>query len=366
MNRQDAHLFEQIAETLRLKIARGELAPGDRLPTVRALAREWECTTGTVSRAFALLADEGVITTHRGRGTRVADKPPPPETDKLAWGSLVNQAERFLLELLSQGYSDSQVQTAVATAISRWQSLTQSMPPPPPNQLRFAGSHDMSMELLTRQLNDAHPQFQLSLQFRGSLGGLIAIARQEADIAGIHLWDEQSDSYNIPYVRRILPGQRAALLTVATRRLGLLLPAGNPQQIHALADLTRSGVRWINRQPGSGTRVWLEVHLQRQGIDHARIKGYQNEVSTHLQVAEAIQSRQATAGLGLQAAAAGYGLNFMPLTAELYQLVIPERVWETAVCRRLVRIVQSNSFKSLVDSLGGYDSSPTGEITWIS
>ncbi len=365
------HLYEEIAESLRRQIAGGDLLPGDRLPTVRALAKQWHCTTSTVNRAYALLAEEALITSHRGSGTRVAESALPPESNPLSWGKLVNHAERFLLEMLGQGYTAQQIQTAVSVAQARWETLQDDLPPTPQvstpdNRLWFAGSHDLLIDVLRQRLSTLHPSRQLEISYRGSLGGLMALARHEADIAGTHLWDERSDGYNIPFVRRVLPGQRVALITVATRSIGLLLPPGNPQGVESLADLTKSGVRWLNRQEGSGTRVWLDAQLQRQGIDAAAVAGYENEMATHLEVAQAIEKQQATAGLGLYAAASAYGLDFVPLTQELYQLVIPARVWETAVCRQLVSIIQSAGFKDAVNTLGGYDATPTGEIVWIS
>ena len=370
-NQNPTHLYEEIAESLRRQIARGDLQPGDRLPSMRAMAAQWGCTTGTASRAYALLADEGLINSHRGSGTHVTDSPLPPEQDALAWGMLVNQAERFLLEVLGQGYTPPQVQTAVSVALARWQTLQSDLPvaaqiEAPDTQLQFIGSHDLTMEMLAQTLAGANPAHRLLLSYRGSLGGLMALARHEADIAGIHLWDEGSDSYNEPFVRRVLPGQRVALVTIATRALGLLLPPGNPQGIASLADLTGADVRWVNRQAGSGTRVWLDAQLQRQGLRPVDIAGYERECTTHLEVAQAVGSEQATAGLGLYAAAAVYGLAFVPLTQEVYQLVIPERVWQTAVCQNLVTIIQSPAFKESVDTLGGYDAAPTGDVVWIS
>jgi putative molybdopterin biosynthesis protein len=124
-------------------------------------------------------------------------------------------------------------------------------------ELRFAGSHDFTLEFLSRMLSEEEPQARLAIQYVGSLGGLIALARNEAEVAGVHLWDETTDTYNIPFIRRLLPGRRAVLLTVAMRWLGFILPPGNPLGLTSISDLARPGVRLANRQAGSGTRVWL-------------------------------------------------------------------------------------------------------------
>ena len=370
MSEQSTHIYEQIAESIRLQIALGEIKPGEQLPTVRALAQQWGCTTSTVSRAYALLAEEGLTTGQQGSGTRVIESILPGTRPMLHWARLLNQAERFMLDAITQGYDPAQIQTAVSVSLARWQTLQQSTLPPQtkteaPTQLRFVGSHDLTMDLLARQLNETGATVPLELKFQGSLGGLIALARGTADLAGIHLYDHITNSYNRPFVERILPGQRVALVTLAYREMGLILPLGNPQQIKTLTDITKPGVKWVNRQAGSGTRVWLDVQLRQYGIDMHNINGYAQEKSTHLQVAQAIESGTATAGLGIYAAAVAYGLDFVPLTQEIYQLAIPEAVWQTAVCYTLITLINSNTFKTSVNALGGYDTTATGELFWI-
>lgn len=370
MSQSLIHLYEQIAESIRVRIALGELKPGDKLPTVRALAQQWTCTTSTVSRAYAMLAEEGLTTGQQGSGTRVAENPLPGTKPMLQWARLLNQAERFILDAVTQGHEPEQIQTAVSVALARWQTLQESIIPEPietqtPTPLRFVGSHDLTMDLLARHLSKANAQAPLDLKFQGSLGGLIALARGTADFAGVHLYDQATDSYNRPFVERILPGQRVALVTLAYRDLGLILPPGNPQQITSLHDLTKSGVTWVNRQAGSGTRVWLDVQLNQHNISTDMIDGYAQEKSTHLHVAQAIQSGTATAGLGIYAAAAAYSLDFISLTQEIYQLVILEKVWETAVCQSLITIINSDPFKKSVNTLGGYDTIATGALFWI-
>jgi len=364
-----SHLYEQIAESLRLQIAQGDLKPGQRLPTVRDMAQQWECTPGTVSRAYAILAGEGLVTGHRGSGTRVTDNPSPLENAALHWATLVNRAERYLLEAVGQGYTSTQVWSALSVAMGRWETLQQEAPPvtakPAKSSLRFAGSHDLIMDLLARQLAEESPPLQLALSFRGSLGGLMALARGEADIAGTHLWDEATNSYNAPFVRRVLPGQSVALVTLAERSLGLILPPGNPQQIWALADLAHRPVRWVNRQAGSGTRVWLDGQLREAGVEAGSIAGYDQEKTTHLEVAQVVNSGTATAGLGIYAAAAAYGLDFVPLTQEPYQLAIPAAVWERESCQTLLTVLRSNLFIESVAALGGYKTTGTGDVSWV-
>jgi molybdate-binding protein/DNA-binding transcriptional regulator YhcF (GntR family) len=373
MKRRTSFLYQEIAEALRRRIASGELQPGDRLPPVRQMARRWDCTPGTVSRAYAQLAQEGLVVGHRGGGTRVAPSPLQQERPTWQWAALVNRAERFLLETLSSGHTPAQAEAALSVAIARWHELQQrGIPPEGPHpplataELRFAGSHDLTVELLARMLAEESPKAHLTIEYVGSLGGLMALVRDEAEIAGTHLWDEATDTYNLPFVQRLLPGRRLALLTLVHRSLGLITPPGNPQGLQGLADLTRPDVRLVNRQSGSGTRVWLDAQLKALGVAPQAVRGYEREELTHLGVARAVEQGEATAGLGIHAAAAAYGLDFLPLTQERYDLALPEAVWNAPAAQALVKVIRSQRFKEAVVALGGYDTSETGQETWIS
>ncbi len=366
----DIPLYSQIAEALRRRIAAGELAPGDRLPPVRDLAREWGCTPGTVGRAYAELRREGLVVGHRGGGTRVAPSPLHAPAARWRWASLVNRAERFLLEALGTGHTPEEVQAALGIALARWQEASRPRPRAPrraPRQdtLRFAGSHDLVVEQLAAHLQRQSIGLALEVQYLGSLGGLMALARGEADLAGAHLWDAATDAYNAPFVARVLPGRRVALLTLAHRRLGLLVAPGNPHGIRGLADLARPGLRFVNRQRGSGTRVWLDAHLRALGVEGAQIAGYEDEETTHLGVARAVAEGRADAGLGIQAAALAYGLDFAPLALERYDLVFPEEVWKTPACQALVEAIRSPAFRAAVEAVGGYETGETGEVRWV-
>lgn len=363
-------LYLQMAEALRRRIATGELAPGDRLPPVRELARRWGCTPGTVSRAYAELRREGLVVGHRRGGTRVAPSPLHAPDTRWRWASLVNRAERYLLEALGAGHAPEEAQAALGVALARWQEASQPRPralhrAARQASLRFAGSHDLVVEQLAHHLHRQHPDLTLEVQYLGSLGGLMALARGEANLAGAHLWDEATDSYNVPHVARVLPGCRVALLTLAHRRLGLLVAPRNPHRLGNLADLARPGLRFVNRQRGSGTRVWLDAHLRALGVDGSQIAGYGDEEITHLGVARAVAEGHADVGLGIQAAALAYGLDFIPLALERYDLILPEEVWQTPVGQALVEAIRSPTFRTAVEAVGGYETGETGKVQWI-
>jgi len=372
MKKGEDFLYQEIAEALRRRIASGELGPGDKLPPVREMARQWGCTPGTVSRAYTQLGQEGLVVGHRGGGTRVTPNALQPEHPIWGWASLVNRAEGFLLEAISTGHTPAQAESALSVAISRWRDLQgQGLPEPQPElsrepmELRFAGSHDMTVEFLARMLSEEAAQARLSIKYVGSLGGLMALARDEADVAGTHLWDETTDTYNLPFARRLLPGRRAVLVTLVHRSLGLITPPGNPQRLQRVADLARPEVRLVNRQSGSGTRVWLDAQLKALDVALESVTGYEREELTHLAVARAVDQGEATVGLGIQAAASAYGLGFISLTQERYDLIFPEEVWNSPAAQALVKVLRSPQFKEAVVGLGGYDTRQTGQETWI-
>ncbi len=359
-------LYLQIAEAVRQEIVYGALRAGDALPSLRATAQRWRCTVGTVQRAYAELAREGLVTTRFGQGTRVAaGAPPASPATPLRRATLANHAERFLLEMLAGGYGVGEVEQALRLALERWQSMADAFSAEAPQTLRFAGSHDPALSMLASRFDQIAPDWTMAVRFNGSLGGLMALAQGEAELAGCHLWDQASDSYNAPFVRHLLPGRRIALLTLARRRLGLLTPPGNPQAIAGLADLARAGLRLANRQRGSGTRVWLDVQLHAAGMDAASIAGYQLEATTHSAVAETIAAGQADVGLGIETAALAHGLGFVPLASERYDLAIPALIWEQPAVQRLVAWLESPEARGAIDALGGYDTAETGHLLWV-
>lgn len=369
------YLYQEIAESFRRQIASGELSPGERLPPVRDLANTWSCTPGTVSRAYQVLAAEGLVVSHRGKGTRVAanvlhahdwEREQGPGGE-LRWAQLVNRAEQFLLEAVGVGFSGSEAQAALTVALSRWRELQRAeegleADARAATRLRFSGSHDLLVENLAAVLKGASPPIEVQLTFSGSLGGLMALLRGEADVAGCHLWDEETDSYNVPYVRRLLPDLDIVMMTLVHRNLGLMVSAEFTDSIHTPADLARENLRFVNRQRGSGTRVWLDAQLRRERVATAEIEGYETEVTTHVAVAQAVADGRADVGPGIHAAAAAYGLGFVPLANERYDLVFLADVWKSPAAEALVEYVDSDSFKRSVEAMGGYDCSESGRL----
>jgi putative molybdopterin biosynthesis protein len=329
------------------------------------LTVEWRCTPGTVQRAYQELAQQGLLVTRPGQGTHVVNSLPSDDHTPLRRAELVHSAEEFLLESLSSGYSAMEVEGALRTALEHWRSMEKKPAPAAPTYtLRFAGSHDLAVGWLSSHFGEIVPHCNLDVVINGSLGGLISLVEGRADLAGSHLWDEESDSYNDAFVRRLLPGKVVAIVTLADRRLGLVLPPGNPLDVHELKDLFHSGVIFANRQAGSGTRVWMDAQLNRRKLKDAELHCYGQEFRTHSEVARSIAEKQANAGLALQASALQYDLEFIPLVNERYDLVIPQEKLDLPAIKKLMTWLQSPKAREIVSSIGGYSSERTGQVRW--
>jgi putative molybdopterin biosynthesis protein len=230
------------------------------------------------------------------------------------------------------------------------------------NTIVAIGSHDLTLDLLAQHLAESRPGMRLASAHAGSLGGLIALRRGEAHLAGSHLLDEATGEYNVSYVRRYLPGIPVVLVTLVRREQGLIVAPGNPKGVEGLTDLARPDVVFVNRQRGAGTRVLLDYRLKQLGLDAAAIRGYEREEYTHLAVAAAVQSGAADVALGIRAAARALDLDFILLEHERYDLVIPRVHYESALLRPLLDLLHDNALHQAVAALPGYDLAEMGHI----
>jgi len=219
----------------------------------------------------------------------------------------------------------------------------------------FSGSHDLALEATASSLARHFNLLNLPV---GSLDGLVNLRQGLCQISGAHLLAE-SGEYNVPYVRHLFPDRDMELITLAHRTQGLMLTAGNPEGIGGIAALARAGVRFANRNAGSGTRLWLDAELKRQGIPPEQINGYDRVVKTHSEAASLIESSKADAALGLQAAAHQHHLDFIPLFEERYDLVLPRE--QECVLAPLLDYIQTVSFRQAAEALTGYTTAHSGE-----
>ena len=231
------------------------------------------------------------------------------------------------------------------------------------NTIVCIGSHDNTLDLLYNFLKKRFPQFSLSSAHVGSMGGIIAIKKREAHIAGLHLIDEETGEYNIPFVKRFLQGEKLVLINLVYREQGFIVKKGNPKNIKEVKDLLKEDVVFINRQQGAGTRILFDNLLKKAGIHPSQIKGYNNEEYTHMGVAQAVASGRADVGLGIYAAAKALDLDFIPITKERYDLLILKEFLEFEGIKALLFIIKEDEeFRKKVVALGGYDVKDMGKV----
>lgn len=223
----------------------------------------------------------------------------------------------------------------------------------------FSGSHDIALENVTEHL--ARHVNLLSLPV-GSLDGLVNLRQGLCQISGSHLLDE-SGEYNTPFVKHLFPDRDVEVITLAYRTQGLILARGNPKGIKKIADLAKPNVRFLNRNAGSGTRLWLDAELRKLKVPVEKISGYKDQVKTHSEAADAVQQRKADVSLGLQAAAHQSGLDFIPLFEERYDLILPRE--QEKNLNPLLDYIQTADFRHLLASLTGYNTHHSGELVRI-
>ena len=219
----------------------------------------------------------------------------------------------------------------------------------------FSGSHDLALEGIAEQL--AKHVTLLSLPV-GSLDGLVNLRQGLCQISGSHLLDENGE-YNTPFVRHLFPDREVELFTLAHRTQGLMLRAGNPKHIQGITDIGRSNVRFVNRNAGSGTRLWLDMELHRLKIPPENITGYEKAVKTHTEAASLVALNKADVSLGLQAAAHQHGLDFIPLFEERYDLVLPRE--NEGKLSLVLDHLQTAAFRTELNALTGYNPAHSGE-----
>ncbi len=363
--------YRQIVDYFRTQIALGKLKPEERLPAIRDLARMLTLDPGTVARAYRELEQEGTIVTRLGKGSFISPQTKGKNAVEQRHKRLSVIIEKAILEALGLGFPVEDIETTFTLHLTRWRERRSpsDMPkgrlPANKQQVRFAGSHDLAVELLAVHLSTIDPGVQLTTDFVGSLPGLLALERGEADIAGAHLYDEETGEYNISYAKKLIPNETLVLINLVQRIQGLMIKPGNPKHILSIRDLGRTDITFVNRQKGSGTRILLDAELRRQNISSARINGYDREETTHSRVAGVISQDEADVGLGAQSSASAAGLDFIPLVKERYDLVFLQANIENPGIQSILAAITQESFREMLRSVPGYDLSNTGDIIRI-
>jgi putative molybdopterin biosynthesis protein len=222
------------------------------------------------------------------------------------------------------------------------------------------GSHDLVLDLAASALRADDPMVTLASSNVGSLGGLVALRDGLCHLAGSHLLDPATGEYTLPYVDRILGDADVRVVRLVHRDQGLMVAAGNPLGLTGIKDLAGAGVRYINRQRGAGTRMLLDHELARHQISPDGVDGYAREEHTHLAVAAAVAAGRGDAGLGILAAARAFGLDFVPVTREPYDLVVTATAMDSPLLAPLWALLASGRFQAAVTDLGGYSTEEMG------
>jgi putative molybdopterin biosynthesis protein len=226
----------------------------------------------------------------------------------------------------------------------------------------ITGSHDVALDLLASEIRTCDPELTVASTHVGSMAGLAALRDGFCHMAGTHLLDPETGDYNWAYLHRLFREELPVLVTVAHRQQGFMVVPGNPLAIRSWEDLLRPDVRFMNRQPGAGTRVLLDYELTRRGLSWQGVTGYRREVFTHLAVASMVETGAADVGLGILAAARARGLDFVPLAEERYDLAVRADVWGSSSGQALRRALESERFRGELELLGGYRASDTAVV----
>ncbi|HYX12861.1 MAG TPA: substrate-binding domain-containing protein [Nostoc sp.] len=218
------------------------------------------------------------------------------------------------------------------------------------------------ISLWARATERWHPQLRVQYNFANSMAALHSLCRGEAHIAGMHLYHSETGDYNIPFVRDVLSGREAVVITLGFWEEGLMVQSGNPRGIRTVADLVQAGVSIVNREPGSGSRLLLEQTLQQEQVPFHAVQGFDCIVQSHQDVAQAVALGAADAGISTASVATTFGLGFIPLHQSRYDLVILKEYLEEAPVQHLLSTLGHRLVHSQFEVLGGYDTSKIGEV----
>jgi len=228
--------------------------------------------------------------------------------------------------------------------------------------LLAAGSNDPVLDMLYGGLRRQYPEFYVFSANIGSTAGLLALEKGFTDIAWSHLLDPETGEYNIPYLEKLTPSINAVVVNLFYRELGFVVAKGNPLGVAGFEDLMRDDVRFVNRQEGSGTRLLLDYHLEKAGLQRERIAGYENEVLTHAEIGLSILSGEADMGIAAAAVSALFGLGFIPIVRERFDMICDQSVFFQKGVQSLIGVLSGDLFRNRFSDLKGYDFKSAGRI----
>lgn len=231
-------------------------------------------------------------------------------------------------------------------------------------QLIICGQ-DLSLDILANHLNTMVDTMQVYRSYLGSYNGIYELYQGRVNVATAHLWDGDTNEYNISYVKKMMPGIPALIIRIGKRKQGFYVHKNNPKGITSWTDLKRNDISIVNREKGSGTRVLLDEKLRLMGMIGEYIEGYSRECKSHLAAATTVSRGGADIAIGSEMASKSIqGIEFIPLQVECYDLIIKLSDADKQPYRTILEIISSDAFKMDLISLGSYDTSETGNIIW--
>lgn len=308
----------------------------------RELGLSYRHAWGLLQQAEALFG-QPLLLRGRGRGAALTEL-----GEKLVWADArIGARLQPLLESLASELEGELGRAGRATGRAR------AAP-------RLHASHGFAVAALREQL--AARQVAVEVRYRNSLEAVAALAHGECELAGFHV---PLGAFEAAAAQRYLAWLRPdqhRLVHLAVRTQGLFVAPGNPLRIAGLHDLTRDGLRFVNRPEGSGTRVLTELLLQREGIAPRAVSGWDNTELTHAAVAAYVASGMADVGIGVQTAAQRFGLHFIPLLRERYFFAVPAGALHSEALRPVLGVLRSPAFRARVAALKGYEAAQTGQV----
>jgi len=232
--------------------------------------------------------------------------------------------------------------------------------------LLASGSNDPILDMLQTYMKKSYPEFYIFSANTGSTDGLKALNMGYTDIAWSHLYDPKTGEYNIPFLPTYLPNVKPVVVNLFYRDLGFVTLPGNPIRLKGFQDLTKRGVRFINRQKGSGTRLLIDQRLKDFGISSSKIEGYSDEVNTHLEVGLSILGKTANVGIATMAVSKFLSLDFVPITKERFDMIQSQETFFHKGVQALIRLLHSEEFRQKVEKIGGYDLKDSGRVIYSS
>ena len=230
--------------------------------------------------------------------------------------------------------------------------------------LLACGSNDPILDMLQTYMKKTYPEFLILSANTGSTEGLKALNSGYTDLAWSHLFDPKSGQYNIPFLPTYVPDVKAVVVNLFHRELGLITTPKNPLSIKGFEDLRKKGVRLVNRQKGSGTRVLLDHHLKQLKIPPSKIEGYEKEVYTHFEVGLSILSKEADVGIATIAVAKLLGLPFIPIAKESFDMILEQKTFFRKAIQTFIEVLNSKEFRQRVEPIGAYDFKDSGKIVY--